>query len=207
MSVTLHDTGGRLYPTALKQLFSGVYVLELCLIGLFLSIRDDRNVPTGIGQAVIMTITGIATVAYQLLLRKTLNSTLTYLPASIDKESDKSVQFKSAHTLLDSLSSLYYLYKDWITDNRKGPSRSASTTLQESIHQLARSQLIGLKKHGYSNEAIHNNDDTVWIPKDHLGISEDEISNAEGLYPGIKITSQFAALDEKGTINVSLNAF
>lgn len=31
------DTGGLLYPTAINQLFTGLYLMELCLIGLFSS--------------------------------------------------------------------------------------------------------------------------------------------------------------------------
>lgn len=38
--------------------------MELYLIGLFLSIRDDRDVFTGISQAVVMIITIILTVIY-----------------------------------------------------------------------------------------------------------------------------------------------
>ncbi len=32
-------TGGLLYPTAINQLFTGLYVMEICLIGLFLLVR------------------------------------------------------------------------------------------------------------------------------------------------------------------------
>lgn len=77
-----YDTGGRLYPTALKQLFTGVYMMELCLIGLFLSNRDDRGVFTGVGQAVIMMIATTSTVNYQLLFGNIFASILQYLPAS-----------------------------------------------------------------------------------------------------------------------------
>ena len=49
VSVTLHDTENRLYLTALKQFFNRVYILELYLIDLFLSIYDDWNIPINIG--------------------------------------------------------------------------------------------------------------------------------------------------------------
>lgn len=39
-------------------------MMELCLIGLFLSIRNDRGVFTGIGQAVVIIITITLTVIY-----------------------------------------------------------------------------------------------------------------------------------------------
>lgn len=60
-----YDTGGQLYPTALKQLFAGVYMMELCLIGLSPSICYDQGVFTGIGQAVVMMIATALMVIYQ----------------------------------------------------------------------------------------------------------------------------------------------
>lgn len=55
------DTGGLLYPTAINQLFTGLYVMELCLIGLFFLVRDadDSGHAVGTpckGQAIIMII-------------------------------------------------------------------------------------------------------------------------------------------------------
>ena len=38
-----NDTGGLLYPTALNQLFTSIYILEIYLIGLFLLICDENQ--------------------------------------------------------------------------------------------------------------------------------------------------------------------
>lgn len=79
-----YDIGGQLYPTALRQLFTGVYVMELCLIGLFLSIRNGRDAFTGVGQAVVMTIATALTVVYQLIIENNFSSILSYLPVSTE---------------------------------------------------------------------------------------------------------------------------
>ena len=55
------DTGGLLYPTAINQLFTGLYVMELCLIGLFFLVRDTDDSGHAVGtpckgQAIIMII-------------------------------------------------------------------------------------------------------------------------------------------------------
>jgi hypothetical protein len=39
------DTGSLLYPRAINQNFIGLYVMELCLIGLFFLVRDDKKTP------------------------------------------------------------------------------------------------------------------------------------------------------------------
>ena len=42
------DTAGMLFPKAINQLFTGLYVMELCLVGLFLLTEGTR--PHGQGQ-------------------------------------------------------------------------------------------------------------------------------------------------------------
>ena len=37
------DTGGLLYPAALNQLFVGLYIFEVCLVGLFFLARDENQ--------------------------------------------------------------------------------------------------------------------------------------------------------------------
>ncbi len=89
MSTFPYDTEGQLYPTALKQLFTEIYMMKLCLIDLFLSIRNDRNVLTDIDQVVIMMIATTLTVIYQLFLRNIFFSILKYLSAfTKDREND-----------------------------------------------------------------------------------------------------------------------
>jgi hypothetical protein len=39
------DTGGLLYPRAINQTFTGLYVMELCMIGLFFLVRDENDKP------------------------------------------------------------------------------------------------------------------------------------------------------------------
>ncbi len=198
-----YDTGGRLYPTALKQLFTGVYMMELCLIGLFLSIRDDRGVLTGIGQAVIMMIATTSTVIYQLLLGNVFASILKYLPASTkDGEGQEGTSDggHSSRAALDPLRRLAHIFYGWITPPKKVPR-----DLQESIDELARNQLRITNRRGYEHEAANPRSPVVWIPKDCLGISEDEIAYAEDCVSGVRISNELADLDMKGRLELSQN--
>lgn len=49
------ETMGRLYPTALLHLYTGVYCLECCLIGVFFLLKDDKGVYPMRVQGWIMT--------------------------------------------------------------------------------------------------------------------------------------------------------
>lgn len=59
--------------------------------------------------------------------------------------------------------------------------------LQESIDELARKQLRTTDRRGYEHEAANSQSPIVWIPKDSLGISEDEIAYAEDCVSDIRI--------------------
>lgn len=50
------DTHGMLFNAALSQVMSGVYVLEITLIGLFFLVRDDQNNVVCTPQAIIMIV-------------------------------------------------------------------------------------------------------------------------------------------------------
>ena len=85
------DTGGLLYPTAINQLFTGLYVMELCLIGLFFLVRDADNNGTAYGtpckiQGIIMIVVLILTFLYQWLLNGAFGPLLRYLPITLEDE-------------------------------------------------------------------------------------------------------------------------
>ena len=191
-----YDTGGRLYPTALKQLFVGIYMMELCLIGLFLSIRDDRSVFTGISQAVIMMIAMVSTIIYQLLLRNIFASILQYLPAypkDGEGQEETSEGNRSFRPVIDFPRHTAHIFFGWMT-----PSKKVPRDLQESIDELARNQLNTTIRRGYDHEAADPHIPVVWIPKDDLGISEDEIAYARDRVSGVRVTNEPADLDMRG---------
>jgi hypothetical protein len=76
------ETNGLVYPKAINQLFTGLYFLQLCLIGLFLLQEDKECVP----HAIIMVITLIFTVLYQFVLNRAFGPLLTYLPITFEDE-------------------------------------------------------------------------------------------------------------------------
>ena len=86
------DTGGLLFPQAVNQLFVGLYVMEVCLIGMFSLVRDVDLVtgqPIGtpcLPQAIIMLIVLICTIVFQLLLSNSLGPLYRYLPITLEDD-------------------------------------------------------------------------------------------------------------------------
>ena len=199
------DTGGQLYPTALKQLFTGVYVLELCLIGLFLSIRNDQDAFTGISQAVVMIIATVLTVVYQLILQNTFSSSLSYLPVSTgfrDGNGEEKNGNRYSTPGLDGIRSLVHRCYGWMK-----PSEEVPRDLRESIEEFAQNQVNAENRRGYKHEAVDYHSPVVWIPRDDLGVSEDEIVSARDRARDIRVSNEFAHLDIRGRLEISPNVF
>ncbi|KAL1879407.1 hypothetical protein VTK73DRAFT_6939 [Phialemonium thermophilum] len=80
------DTGGVLYPRAVNQTFTGLYVMELCLIGLFFLSTDAAGKRACVPQAIIMIVAMILTALYQYLLNSSFGPLFRYLPITFEDE-------------------------------------------------------------------------------------------------------------------------
>ncbi|KAK8091131.1 hypothetical protein PG994_000636 [Apiospora phragmitis] len=80
------DTGGILYPRAINQTFTGLYVMEICLIGLFFLVRDAEGNVACLPQAIIMIVCTFLTALYQLLLNSSFGPMYRYLPITFEDE-------------------------------------------------------------------------------------------------------------------------
>lgn len=137
---SISDTGGLLYPTALSQLFVGIYTFEICLVGLFLLARNEDEKWTCLGQAVIMIAATVITGGFQVVLDKGFEPLLRFLPHVQDRESPK------PQTVNEDVSSVYendalhacrptiWILRDplGISDSEISETRSSSTGLQIS---------------------------------------------------------------------------
>lgn len=117
------DSSGLYFPRAINHLFVGVYVMELCLIGLFFLVRDENNSASCTPQAIVMIVVFFITLGYQFILNRSFGPLLTYLPVSLEgrarlafrawlqkhNQDDNSPQTASKVTepLLDSTQNLY----------------------------------------------------------------------------------------------------
>lgn len=83
------ETFGRFYPMALKQLHYGVYCLELCLVGLFFLVRNEREEVVCVKQGIVIMVMFFASVSMHMYISHTYHSALKYLPLEFLDEEKK----------------------------------------------------------------------------------------------------------------------
>ena len=82
------DTHGLLFNNAISQLFAGIYVLEICLIGLFFLVRDSRDRVVCSSQGIIMIVALILTAIFHFVMEQHLRPLYEFLPVTLE---DKAV--------------------------------------------------------------------------------------------------------------------
>lgn len=80
------DGGGLFFPSAINQTFTGLYFLEICLLGLFFLVRDEHGDLTLQAQGVIMAIALILTICYQIWLNLNFSALYQYAPIRLEVE-------------------------------------------------------------------------------------------------------------------------
>ncbi|KAF1972562.1 DUF221-domain-containing protein [Bimuria novae-zelandiae CBS 107.79] len=85
------ETNGLIFPKAINQLFTGLYFLEITLIGLFFLQRDCYP------QAIIMVVTALFTILFQFLLNRAFGPLFKYLPITFEDEAtERDQEFQRA---------------------------------------------------------------------------------------------------------------
>ena len=78
------DTHGLLFNNAISQLFAGVYVMEIALIGLFLLVRDSQDNVACKSHAIIMIIMLILTAVFHFVMEQHLRPLYEFLPVTLE---------------------------------------------------------------------------------------------------------------------------
>ncbi|PMD46485.1 DUF221-domain-containing protein [Hyaloscypha variabilis F] len=266
------DTGGLLYPRAINQTFTGLYVMELCMIGLFFLVRDENDNAACVPQAIIMIIALILTIGYQLLLNMSFGPLFRHLPITFEDEAvlrDEAFERAQARRLgLDDEDDIADLPQhdggiemsrmngtskfakfnpvnvvheagSWAaksgrkirqntfgrgTGNDVDPVAATHPHLQrkrkhrdieaqkkiadalyggynDEIEDLTPDERDILVKHAFQHYALRARRPTVWIPRDDIGVSDDEVKRTrEFAGNNIWISNVGAALDGKSRV-------
>jgi hypothetical protein len=166
-------TSGLFYPTAIRQLLTGIYFMELCLAGLFFLVRDTDGNAACTAQAVIMIIVTVLTVLFHYTLDH--SHWVNWLPFP-DVLKQKLDQIGSRGKL------------DWRC--RTDVSELSTTKPRVTPEDLAQ------------DEALRSPRPVVWIPKDEFGIADDLISYIRRTHDSLWISNEGASLDEQGKLKL-----
>ncbi|KAI1817822.1 DUF221-domain-containing protein [Poronia punctata] len=270
------DTGGVLYPRALNQTFTGLYVMEIALIGLFFIQQNDHGVHACTPQAIIMIVVTALTALYQLLLNRSFGPMFRYLPITFEDEAvlrdeafqraqDRRLGLVNEDDAVPLVQGSQAFGHDGRDSRADGPSgdaekvtghkrtnlnpvkgivragtwamRGGKSTYDQTLGRaekgiktaakfreerkqkdLEAQRAIGealyggfhddiedlmpeerdvLVRRAFMHSALRARRPTLWIPRDDLGVSDDEIRRTQEFSEHIWISNEGTALDSK----------
>ncbi|KAK7985437.1 hypothetical protein PG988_003059 [Apiospora saccharicola] len=215
------DTKGQAYTLALQHLLTGVYIAELALIGIF-------GLRKATGPSILLAVLFVGTIVYNALMNKYLTPLEKYLPEDLisDPNGDHEttpllssaeeghaqshiqrlgerahVSPKVAEHVVDPIarffepriSTSYQVMRRWLADDGSAGGFTNGAPPEYSEADLGKA---------YLNPALTSPTPLIWLAKDRIGATDNEIRENEG--KGLKATDQGAWLDEKGRVRWSV---
>ena len=200
------DCKGLVYPRALQQTTTGVYLAMLCLIGLFV-------VANAWGPLALMIIYAIFAVLFHISLNSALEPMLQYLPKSLQVEEQSLLALEDGNSTSDEKGLESGEVSTSGNPNGLGPAphkkpnlftKFLSPHVYTDYHTLRRLVPRGFAEIAYDPEvectayyhpAICSPTPILWIPRDHMGVSRQECAHTSRVIP---MTDEMAGFDEKG---------
>jgi hypothetical protein len=215
------DTKGHCYTLALQQILTGVYIAELCLIGLF-SLRKAT------GPLIMIVALLVATIIFNYFTNRYFAPLEQFLPADLALEAENDEQapllsaaeegeadaLRSSESNIDRISSRTRVPAKVVTPVARflQPHIFAShTAMREWIREgdfdaddVPEYSDEDVKK-AYLNPAYTSKTPVVWLAKDPMGVSSNEVNETDTA--GIKCSDKGAWIDEKGNLKWSVDDF
>jgi calcium permeable stress-gated cation channel len=201
------DTGGLIFPRAIWQTFTGIYLVEICLTGLF-------GIRMAIPELVLFAITIPITAIYQILLQYKVEKHLQYINTSDEEDVEDQAGTKDQNPDTAESPLTTTNGHEPTTGTGAGPAPTGATpgitgpAGNQAIDAVADTLAVknvegprrgqeGLKD--FYHPAVTAPVPIVWIPEDPLGMSKEEIRDTQAA-GDIKITDGGATLDEKNKL-------
>ena len=212
------DTKGLIYPRALQHILTGVYIAEICLIGLF-------GIAATPGPIVLMVAFLVFTILYHISLNAALDPLLYNLPRTLEAEEESIRGLLSAETghhngtgaqRTDSA------VKDGDVNEKNNQIVEAPAPTKKpnliakffkphiysdyaSLRQLVPHDLVdvdnlyeeSVERNAYFPPSVVSDVPLLWIPRDDAGISRQEILHTSKVIP---ITDDGCTFDEKNKL-------
>lgn len=212
------ETKGKCYTRALQQILTGIYIGELCLIGLF-GLRKAK------GPSVLVIILFFGTIAYHVLTNRYLKPLEDHFPDSMllgenadpeqeallagaeegraegddEAHGNSRVQHigRELHVPQKVLDPIARFFEPHVYASRKAMTAFIEHTAAESDPppQYSEEDI----QNAYKNPSLKSKTPVLWLPKDDNGLSKKEIESLAA--DGIEATDQGAWVDAKGEVD------
>ncbi|KAI9765906.1 MAG: hypothetical protein M1840_007047 [Geoglossum simile] len=207
------DTRGLIYPRALKQILTGVYLGEVCLIGLF----GIRAAP---GPLILQVIFLIFTILFHISLVSALDPLLKYLPKTLEVEEESLLTLEAGQrddgepsvkttgsekkaapadadvAVTSGATKGPNFFTKWLHPDRY----SDFSALRATVPRAHAADIIynpDTERDAYHNPAVSSPTPLLWIPRDQGGVSKQEVRHTSRSIP---ITDEGAHLDDANKI-------
>lgn len=193
------DTKGMVYPRALYQTLTGVYLAEACMIGLF-------AIGTAPGPIILSVILLVLTILFQMALTNAFGPMLEPLPRNLQisennpattGETGESGGEKAAPTALAieappkvSMVKKFFqphIYATYLSVKALIPQDEVEYTYTPEERENA-----------YVHPALAASEPILWLAKDEAGVSAEEIEGCKAF--DIVASDEFAWIDEKSKV-------
>lgn len=216
------DTNGQAYTLALQHLLTGVYISELALIGFF-------GLRTATGPSIMMGLLFIITVVYNVIMDKYMSPLEKFLPADLVSSAERGDettpllataeeehvahiqrQSRSAGVPLPVVKHVIQPTTRFFDPHAFASYDSMKAWIQEEdIYDIEEHEVPEYSeeelKRAYMHPALTSQMPVVWMARDAMGASENEVRENEEY--GLKASDEGAWLDEKGNIHWSVLDF
>ncbi|EEY14903.1 phosphate metabolism protein [Verticillium alfalfae VaMs.102] len=210
------DTRGLIYPRALKQLTCGVYLAEICMIGMF-------SVKKAPGPVVIAVVLLVLTILGHITFASALNPLLYSLPRTLQVEEELlltgDVEAAAAGTNGEGAAgtqSKAAIFKKVLPGNGDNVVEKRGNIITRwlkpwifadyhTLRALVPHDLVDVdqlyseqvEKDAYFPPSVTSATPLLWIPEDKAGVSRDEIIQTSKV---IGITDEGCTLDDKNKL-------
>jgi calcium permeable stress-gated cation channel len=198
------DTKGLIYPRALQHLMTGVYIGEICMIGLF-------GIATSPGPLVLMVIFLVFTVLFHLSMSSALDPLLANLPKTLEAEEESLVAEIEEGNKASAEPAEKANNGDTLPEPHKKPSFIAKYFHPEiytdfaTLRRLVPQHFVDpnslytpeIEQNAYYPPSVSSPTPLLWLPKDEAGVSTQEVADTSKVIP---VTDEGASLDEKNKL-------
>ncbi|KAG6900296.1 hypothetical protein C0993_000269 [Termitomyces sp. T159_Od127] len=183
------DTGGLFFPKAIQHVFVGLYVQQICLAALFFLARNENRNPSAVPEGALMVVLIILTAGFHAIINNSYGPLLKSLPLSIKDRTWGNQPAAAPAPSTDNKNQVAVLEKSVLGKDEGGTSSQPPQPTQ-AVDDVS-----------FAHPAVSRPQRTVWLPKDTLGIAEEEERACKDA--GIDASCDHAHMDEKGKVNIS----
>lgn len=215
-----YDTKGLMYPRALQQIFVGLYIAEVCILGIF-AIGVGSHPAQAVGPLIMMILLVVFTALYHISLNSALGPLLKYLPKTLETEERRLLAMEDADYEAEEIANHEngkgaYTADGVVKSHRshgKGPVKKPNMiqkfirpdiyTDYHTLRKLVPREFAAIEyderteSDAYHHPATVSQPPLLWIPRDPMGVSRQEVHETNRVIP---ITDEGAVMNDKNKI-------